>query len=65
MSETGQLFDAAPCEGVCVGTCVMLVDDKIVYAGPLNQAPKSDGNMILLHSDDFDKLRAHVEKKRH
>ncbi len=65
MSGDGTTFDAAPCEGVCVGTCVMLVDDKIVYAGPLKQAPKADGKMILLHAEDFEKLRVVVEKKRH
>jgi hypothetical protein len=65
MSDAGALFNAAPCEGVCVGTCVMLVDDKIVYAGPLKHAPKAGGMMILLHSEDFEKLREHVERKRH
>jgi hypothetical protein len=59
------MFNAAPCEGVCKGTCVMLVDDKIVYAGPLKQAPEADGKMILLHSDDFELLKDHVEKRRH
>lgn len=59
------MFNAAPCEGVCKGTCVMLLDDKIVYAGPLKQAPAADGKMILLHSDDFELLRNHVEKRRH
>jgi hypothetical protein len=63
--ETATTFDASPCEGVCKGTCVMLVDDKIIYAGPLKGAPQADGKMILLHSDDFDRLRSHVEKRRH
>jgi hypothetical protein len=64
MAEIGQ-FDCAPCEGVVVGTCVMLVDDRIVYAGPLKGAPTADGKMILLHTDDYHQLRAHVEKRRH
>lgn len=58
-------FDAAPCEGVCKGTVVMLLDNTIVYAGPIKGAPKSDGKTILLHAEDFERLRAHVEKRRH
>jgi hypothetical protein len=59
------LFDAAPCEGVQIGTCVMLVDDKIIYAGPLKKAPKADGVTVLLHADDFELLKARVDKGRH
>lgn len=62
---TAGLFDASPCEGVQIGTVVMLVDDKIVYAGPLKGAPSADGKMILLHAQDFEKLQTHVEKRRH
>ena len=60
-----QLFNASPCEGVALGSCVMLVDEQIVYAGPLKGAPPADGKFILLHNDDFAKLKASVEKGRH
>mgnify|MGYP001558474598 CR=1 FL=1 len=62
---TTGLFYAAPCEGVQIGTCVMLVDDNIVYAGPLKNAPKADGMTILLHADDFEFLKSRVDKHRH
>lgn len=58
-------FNASTCEGVALGTCVMLVDDKIVYAGPLKTAPLVDGRLVLLHPEDFEKLRVYVEKRRH
>jgi hypothetical protein len=67
MSETidrGQ-FDASTCEGVVAGSCVMLVDNKIVYAGPIKGAPTSEGKLVLLHPDDFAKLKARVGKLRH
>lgn len=61
----GPIFNASICEGVAAGTCVMLVDDSIVYAGPLKKAPPADGKLVLLHPDDYEKLRVHVEKRRH
>jgi hypothetical protein len=67
MSETidRNLFDASTCEGVAIGSCVMLVDNMIVYAGPLKKAPSSEGKLVLLHPDDFAKLKTHVDKRRH
>lgn len=65
MTTDQPMFNAAPCEGVCKGTVVMLIDDRIIYAGPLKGAPKADDKMILLNSEDFELLRAHVEKRRH
>lgn len=58
-------FDAAPCDGVVRGTCVMLIDDKIVYAGPIKAAPSSDGKVVLLNVEDYQRLRGHVERGRH
>lgn len=58
-------FNAAQCEGVVKGTCVMLLDNKIVYAGPIKGCPSVEGQTVLLHADDFELLRSHVEKRRH
>ena len=64
MSDPGT-FTAVINGGIVKGHCVMLVDNKIVYAGPIKGAPTSDGKLILLHHDDFAKLKAHVDKLRH
>jgi hypothetical protein len=61
----GQLFNATICDGCAVGSCVMLVDDEIVYAGPIKQAPSAEGKLVLMHADDFAKLKTHVDKRRH
>lgn len=58
-------FDCAPCEGVVKGTVVILADDRIVYAGPLKQAPPVDGKMLLLNAEDFDLLKTHVDRRKH
>jgi hypothetical protein len=64
MSDREQ-FDAAPCEGIVKGICVLLEDDKIIYAGPFKQAPDVAGKTVLLHAEDFDRLKSHVDKHRH
>lgn len=65
MPEERALFNATICEGVVLGSCVMLLDDEIVYAGPIKGAPPTDGRLVLLHADDFTKLKTHVDKHRH
>jgi len=59
------LMNAAPCPGVCVGTCVMLEDDNIVYAGPLETTPNSAGKLVLMNAEDFEKLKVLVDKRKH
>lgn len=59
------LFNASIQEGVALGSCVMLLDDAIVYAGPIKGAPLTDGKLVLLHPDDFTKLKTLVDKHRH
>jgi hypothetical protein len=59
------LMNAAPCEGVVVGSCVMLAENVIVYAGPIKGAPLTDGLTVLLNGADFEKFKAHVERGRH
>lgn len=59
------LFDASPHLGIALGTCVMLEGGDICYAGPIKLAPDSANKLVLLHPEDFDKLKAHVEKRRH
>jgi hypothetical protein len=62
---TDPTFDASPCEGVVAGHCVMLVDEAIVYAGPIKGAPDTAGRLVLMCPADFKKFKAHVERKRH
>jgi hypothetical protein len=64
VSEPG-VFNATVNGGIVKGHCVMLVESKIVYAGPINAAPTSEGKLVLLHPDDFAKLKARVDKLRH
>jgi hypothetical protein len=64
VSDPG-VFNATINDGIVKGHCVMLVDKKIVYAGPIKAAPTSEGKLVLLHPDDFAKLKARVDKLRH
>lgn len=59
------LFNASICEGIVTGTCVMLQDDQIVYAGPIKGAPKVQGLMVLLNAADFEKLKTVVDRHKH
>lgn len=61
------VFDATVHNGVAKGSCVMIEDSSIVYAGPLYGAarPDADGKVILLHPDDFAQLKSHVDSRRH
>lgn len=60
-----RLFDSSKHDGIAKGSCVLLLDDEIVYAGPLKGAPDVTGKMVLLNPDDFERLRAHVDRGRH
>lgn len=59
------LMNASPCEGIVTGTCVMLENHQIVYAGPIKGAPDTDGLHVLMSAADFEKFKAHVERGRH
>lgn len=59
------MFNSSICEGVAAGTCVMLRDDQIVYAGPIKSAPDVTGSLMLLNAADFEKLKALVDRKKH
>jgi len=61
------LFDATVHDGIAKGSCVMIAESSIVYAGPLNHAarPDADGKVILLHPEDFAQLKSHVDARRH
>jgi hypothetical protein len=59
------LFDASICEAVALGSCVMIRESQIFYAGPLRRAPDAAGKIVLLHPDDFAKLHSHVNQRRH
>jgi hypothetical protein len=59
------LFDSSICEAVALGSCVMIRESQICYAGPLQCSPDAAGKMVLLHPDDFAKLHNHVNQRRH
>ena len=56
MSDT-DLIDASIHRGVAAGSCVLIEDCEMVYAGPLANAPGIEGRLILLNPDDFARLR--------
>ena len=64
MTDNG-LFDTTVHDGIAKGSCVMIHESSIVFAGPLNHAPDADGRMILLHREDFDELALHIDARRH
>ena len=61
------IFDATIHHGVAEGCCVMIEHSEIVYAGPLCGAlrPDAAGKVVLLHPEDFAKLKTHVDGRRH
>jgi hypothetical protein len=65
--SNAELFDATEHKAIAAGSCVMIEDDEIVYAGPIKGCDKHDiaGKLLLLHPDDFAKLKGHVDKRRH
>jgi hypothetical protein len=57
-------FLASMHNGIVKGSCIVLQGSEIVYAGPIEGAPlnpPAEGKLVLLHADDFQSLRAHVE----
>ncbi len=63
---TDDLMNATICDEVVIGSCVMLVDDRIVYAGPIKGAlGNTAGKLVLLNTADFDKLKAVVDRGKH
>ena len=61
------LCDETVHDGIAKGSCVMIEDAAIVYAGPLNDPgrPDASGKMVLLNPEDFATLKSHVDKTRH
>jgi hypothetical protein len=57
------LFDASAHKAIAIGSCVMIADSEIVYAGPLQYAPEADGTMVLLNPDDYASLTDHMEPR--
>lgn len=62
---TDDLMNASICNEVMVDSCVMLVDDRIAYAGPIKGAPSTAGRLVLLNAADFEKLKAVVDRGKH
>lgn len=64
MSEV-DLFDATIHHGVAAGSCVMIENNQIIYAGPLGRAPNATGKMVLMNATDFARLNEHLNRVRH
>ena len=47
---------AAVHDGIVTGTCIILLDDHIVYAGPIVGAPRMENALVLLSATDYAKL---------
>lgn len=62
MSKQG-VFDATIHAAVATGTCVMIEESEMVYAGPLKLAPDPGGKTLLLSAHDFARLSAHLDRK--
>jgi len=58
-----ETFDASIHRAVAPGSCVMIEESEIVYAGPIRLAPDASGKMLLLSADDFALLSAHLDRK--
>jgi hypothetical protein len=58
-----EVFDATIHAAVATGSCVMIEESEIVYAGPIRLAPDASGKMLLLSADDFARLSAHLDRK--
>lgn len=54
-------FSATVHDGIVRGTCVALINNNLLYAGPLLQCPDIAGITILLHEDDFEELQQEVD----
>lgn len=65
MQEDRPPFNASIGTGVVKGTCIVFDDGEIAYAGPIKGAPDVAGKDILMNVEDFEKLKVHVDKRRH
>lgn len=59
------LFDVSVCNGICEGTCVIVQEGAIVFAGPIRLAPDVSETLVLMHEKDFQRLQDHKAKHWH
>ena len=65
MTDTS-LMNAGINDSIVPGNCIMIDDGgEICYGGPIKGAPDAGGKLVLLNSQDFEKLKRAVERKRH
>lgn len=64
MADSG-LMNASSDDAIVRGSCVMIKDDRIVYAGPIKGSPPSADRLVLLNPADFENLKAIVDRGRH
>lgn len=58
-----QQLSVGICEGVVEGICVVLRDNLIIYAGPIEQSPRFEGATIMMHAKDFKLLKSFMEEE--
>ena len=62
MFEAEGKFSTAPDDAIMRGTCVVISEECIIYAGPIKSTPDVTGHLVLLNPVDFEQLKAHVEQ---
>ena len=60
------MFDVVANPNIRVGFCAMVVDDHVVYAGPIPGCPEvTEGAELFLHPKDVATLNAWFKKHQH
>ena len=48
-----------------IGYCAIVIDDHVVYAGPIRDAVLAEGDQLFIHPDDFKTLEKYFKKHQH
>lgn len=62
--DSSDLFTAIKNEHVVEGFCIFTVNNSVVYAGPIDDAPDAAGKVVLLNPVDWDKVKVHSARLR-
>jgi len=57
------MFDLVANPSIRVGFCAMVVDDHVVYAGPIRPGLAVEGCEMFMHPKDCRRLEAHMKKQ--
>ncbi len=58
------IFDATIHDGVAAGSCVVIADHAMIYAGPIDGMPDAGGKVVLLSADDFAAFADHMKREQ-